>query len=102
MKKMLSILALVLLICNVAMANQVELKGFKLGLTKKEFKKVWKSQRAKYHQSLASLLIPHYTTTLAGVTVDKPDVWYTNKKIDHEYCSGKIFKIEKHNKKYPN
>ena len=40
MKKLLAIMVLGLLLSSVAMANQVELKGFKLGLTKKEFKKI--------------------------------------------------------------
>lgn len=60
--------------------NEVELKGFKLGLTKKEFKKIWKSQRKKYHQNISSFIIPHYTTSLAGVSVDKPTVWWTDDK----------------------
>lgn len=60
--------------------NVIELKGFKLGMTKKEFKKTWKSQRKKYHQNISSYLIPHYTTTLAGVSVDKPTIWWTNEK----------------------
>ena len=82
MKKFLGIVVLGLLLSSVAIADQIELKGFKLGMTKKEFKKTWKSQRVKYHQTLGSLIIPHYTTTLAGVHVDKPTVWWWNKKID--------------------
>ena len=44
MKKFLEILVLGLLLSSVAMADQIELKGFKLGMTKKEFKKTWKSR----------------------------------------------------------
>ena len=79
MKKLLGILVLGLLLSSVAIADQIELKGFKLGMTKKEFKKTWKSQRVKYHQNLASFIIPLYTTTLAGVNVDKPTVWWSKK-----------------------
>ena len=82
MKKLLSILVLSLLLIPVAIANQIELKGFKLGMTKKEFKKTWKSQRLKTRQSLTDLIIPHYVTTLAGVEVDKPVVWWLDKKTD--------------------
>ena len=81
MKKLLGIMVLGLLLSSVAMANQVELKGFKLGLTKKEFKKTWKSKRVKAHQNLTSLLLPHYVTTLAGVQVDKPTIRWLDKKI---------------------
>jgi len=61
-------------------SNEVELKGFKLGMTEKEFEKNWKSQRKKYHQNISSYLIPHYTTSLAGVSVDKPTIWWTGEK----------------------
>ena len=33
---------------KVNKTNEVELKGFKLGMTKKEFKKNWKFQRKKH------------------------------------------------------
>ena len=83
MKKILSIIIISLLLSSVAMANQVELKGFKLGMSKKEFKKTWKSQKLKTRQSLINLIIPlHYVTTLAGVEVDKPVVWWLDKKTD--------------------
>ena len=82
MKKILAILIFSILLGTVAFAAEVELKGFKLGLTKKEFDQNWKSQRVKFHQNLASVLIPHYTTTLAGVNVDKPTVWYNGEKIN--------------------
>ncbi len=82
MKKIWWILIVGLLLSSVAIADQIELKGFKLGMTKKEFKKTWKSQRVKYHQTLGSLIIPHYVTTLAGVHVDKPEIWWWNGKID--------------------
>ena len=82
MKKLLGILVLGLLLSSVAIADQIELKGFKLGMTKKEFKKTWKSQREKYHQSLTNLIIPHYTTTLAGAHVDKPEIWWLDKKTN--------------------
>lgn len=65
--------------------NEVELKGFKLGMTKKEFKKNWKLKKTKYRQSIANLLFPNHVVTLAGVYVDKPTVWWTDekpKKID--------------------
>jgi len=67
---------------NVANSSIVELKGFKLGMTKKEFKKNWKSKRVKVHQNLSSVLLPHYTVTLAGVNVDKPTIWWLDKKVD--------------------
>jgi len=82
MKKILSIIIVSLLLSSVAIANQVELKGFKLGMTKKEFKKTWKSQRVKTYQNLNSLLLPHYVTTLAGVEVDKPVIWWSDKKTN--------------------
>jgi len=82
MKKILGIVVLGLLLSSVAMANEVELKGFKLGLSKKEFKKIWKSKRIKARQSLTNLIIPHYVTTLAGVQVDKPVIWWLGKKTD--------------------
>ena len=82
MKKLLWIVVLGLLLSSVAIADQIELKGFKLGMTKKEFKKTWKSQREKYLQSLTNLIIPHYTTTLAGVHVDKPEIWWLDKKTN--------------------
>jgi hypothetical protein len=72
MKKLLGIIVLSLFFFDVSMANEVELKGFKLGMTKKEFKKNWKKHRVKVRQSIASLILPHYTVTLAGVNVDKP------------------------------
>ena len=80
MKKIITgMVASLMMLSSVAMADQIELKGFKLGMTKKEFKKTWKSQRVKYHQNLASFIIPLYTTTLAGVNVDKPTVWWSKK-----------------------
>jgi hypothetical protein len=82
MKKILSIIIISLLLSSVAMANQVELKGFKLGMSKKEFKKTWKSKRVKARQSLTNLIIPHYVITLAGVQVDKPVIWWLDKKTD--------------------
>lgn len=65
--------------------NIVELKGFKLGMTKKDFNKNWKLKKKRHRQSIASLLIPVYVTTLAGVYVDKPTIWWSKekpKKID--------------------
>ena len=82
MKKILSIIIISLLLSSVAMANQVELKDFKLGMSKKEFKKTWKSKRVKARQSLTNLIIPHYVITLAGVQVDKPVIWWLDKKTD--------------------
>lgn len=52
MKKILSIIIISLLLSSVAMANQVELKGFKLGMSKKEFKKTWKSQNSRHDKVL--------------------------------------------------
>jgi hypothetical protein len=82
MKKLLGIIVLSLFFFDVSMANEVELKGFKLGMTKKEFKKNWKKHRVKVRQSIASLILPHYTVTLAGVNVDKPEIWWLDKKVD--------------------
>ncbi len=66
----------------IAKSEEISLKGFKLGMTKKEFKKNWKSKRVKLHQALTSFIIPHYTVTLAGVNVDKPIIWWLDKKVD--------------------
>lgn len=82
MKKLIIILLFSSLLNSFAHAKIVELKGFKLGMTKKEFKETWKSQRLKARQSLTNLIIPHYVTTLAGVQVDKPVIWWLNKKTD--------------------
>lgn len=67
---------------HVAKSQTVELKDFQLGMTKKEFKKNWKKHRVKVRQNVASLVIPHYTITLAGVNVDKPVIWWLDKKVD--------------------
>ena len=75
MTKIFGILIFALLISSFTtkvFSKTVELKGFKLGMTKKEFKKTWKSQR-KLHSAF------HYITTLAGVKVDKPKVDWTKK-----------------------
>ena len=69
----------VAMMSSVAKA-EVDLKGFKLEMTKKEFKKTWKSQRKKHLGSLFNLVIPHYTTSLAGVAVDKPMIWWKKKE----------------------
>ena len=82
MKKFLTIVVLTIFWCVSAQAKVIELKGFKLGITKKEFKQLWKTHRVKVRQNIASLVIPHYTMTLAGVNVDKPTVWYDGKQID--------------------
>ena len=83
MKKIFLVLLFVLIsFSNVAKSQTVELKDFQLGMTKKEFKKNWKKHRVKVRQSVASLLIPHYTVTLAGVNVDKPVIWWLDKKVD--------------------
>ena len=85
MKKVFIILVFILFSSpfnNVANSQTVELKDFKLGMTKKEFKKNWKKHRVKVRQNLTSLLIPHYTITLAGVNVDKPRIWWLDKKVD--------------------
>jgi len=82
MKKFLTIVVLTIFWCVSAQAKVIELKGFKLGMTKKEFKQLWKTHRVKVRQNIASLVIPHYTMTLAGVNVDKPTVWYNAKQID--------------------
>ncbi len=72
MKKFFGIAFLTMFWFINVQANEVELKGFKLGLNKKEFKQIWKSQRKLYDTF-------HYVTTLAGVNVDKPYVWWTKK-----------------------
>ena len=82
MKKFLVTAIVFLLLAPFANSEEISLKGFKLGMTKKEFKKNWKSKRVKVHQALTSLIIPHYTVTLAGVNVDKPTIWYLDKKIE--------------------
>ena len=82
MKKFLVIISLAIFLGTSSFAAEVELKGFKLGMTKKEFKQLWKTHRVKVRQNIASLVIPHYTMTLAGVNVDKPTVWYDAKQID--------------------
>ncbi len=76
MKKFLVTAIVFLLLAPFANSEEINLKGFKLGMTKKEFKKNWKSKRVKVHQAFTSLIIPHYTVTLAGVNVDKLTIWY--------------------------
>jgi hypothetical protein len=81
MKKIFLVLLFFLIsFSNVAKSQTVELKDFQLGMTKKEFKKNWKKHRVKVRQSITSLLLPHYTVTLAGVNVDKPVIWWKDKK----------------------
>ena len=53
MKKLLMIISLSILLGTNSFATELELKGFKLGLTKKEFKKLWKTHRVKVRQNIA-------------------------------------------------
>ena len=76
---------------KVNKTNEVELKGFKLGMTKKEFKKNWKFQRKKHRQTLTDILIPNYVTSLAGVSVDKPTIWWTDKPRKIETIQFRFF-----------
>tara|TARA_Y100000817_G_C16637142_1_gene446705 strand:+ start:102 stop:674 length:573 start_codon:yes stop_codon:yes gene_type:complete len=84
MKKFLGIAFLTMFWLINVQAKEVELKGFKLGLNKKEFKQTWKSQRKLYDTF-------HYVTTLAGVNVDKPTVWWTKKPATIEAIQFKIY-----------
>ena len=83
MKKFLNILIIILFsnsFANIASSSIVELKGFKLGMTKKEFKKNWKSKRVKVHQNLSSVLLPH--NRYINKNVDKLVIWWLDKKVD--------------------
>ena len=52
MKKFLTIVVLTIFWCVSAQAKVIELKGFKLGMTKKEFKQLWKTHRVKVRQNI--------------------------------------------------
>ena len=80
MKKLIIITAIVFGLMAPAVAdNHIEIKGFKLEMTKKEAKKNWKSHRIK-SKWMNAKLIPHYYMTLAGVNVPKPTIWYEDSK----------------------
>jgi len=63
---------------NMAKAQDIEIKGFKLGMTKKEAKANVKNVRIK-SKWLNAKLIPHYYMTLAGVHTETPRLFYDKK-----------------------
>ena len=65
---------------NMAKAQDIEIKGFKIGMSKAEAKSNWKEVRIK-SKWLNAKLIPHHYMTLAGIPVSKPLLWY-NKKAE--------------------
>ena len=72
-KKTLIVLTVILgvLITSAQANNHIEIKGFKLDMTKKEAKANWKDIRIK-SKWLQNVLIPNYYMTLAGIDVPKP------------------------------
>ena len=78
MKKLIIMTAILVGLMAPATA-EIEIKGFKLEMDKKEAKKTWKSHRIK-SKWLNAKLIPHYYMTLAGIDVSKPTIWYDDSK----------------------
>jgi len=79
-KKTLIVLTVILgvLITSAQANNHIEIKGFKLDMTKKEAKANWKDIRIK-SKWLQNVLIPNYYMTLAGIDVPKPYLSYDKK-----------------------
>ena len=79
-KKTLIVLTVILgvLITSAQANNHIEIKGFKLDMTKKEAKANWKDIRIK-SKWLNAKLIPWHYMTLAGIPVSKPTLWYDKK-----------------------
>ena len=79
-KKTLIVLTVILgvLITSAQANNHIEIKGFKLDMTKKEAKANWKDVRIK-SKWLNAKLIPWHYMTLAGIPVSKPTLWYDKK-----------------------
>ena len=78
MKKLIIMTAILVGLMAPATA-EIEIKGFKLEMDKKEAKKTWKTHRIK-SKWLNAKLIPHYYMTLAGIDVSKPTIWYDDSK----------------------
>ena len=77
MKKLI-IMTAILIGLSVPAVAEIEIKGFKLDMTKKEAKANWKDVRIK-SKWLNAKLIPHHYMTLAGIDVSKPTIWYDKK-----------------------
>ena len=77
MKKLI-IMTAILIGLSVPAVAEIEIKGFKLDMTKKEAKANWKDIRIK-SKWLNAKLIPHHYMTLAGISVPKPILWYDKK-----------------------
>src|SRR6056300_812680 len=77
MKKLI-IMTAILIGLSVPAVAEIEIKGFKLDMTKKEAKANWKDKRIK-SKWLNAKLIPHHYMTLAGIDVSKPTIWYDKK-----------------------
>ena len=77
MKKLI-IMTAILIGLSVPAVAEIEIKGFKLDMTKKEAKANWKEVRIK-SKWMNAKLIPHHYMTLAGIPVPKPIIWYDKK-----------------------
>jgi hypothetical protein len=77
MKKLI-IMTAILVGLSVPALAEIEIKGFKLDMTKKEAKSNLKAVRIK-SKWLNAKLIPHYYMTLAGIDVETPRLWYDKK-----------------------
>jgi hypothetical protein len=74
MKKLI-IMTAILIGLSVPAVAEIEIKGFKLDMTKKEAKANWKNVRIK-SKWIQNLLIPNYYMTLAGKDSPKPTMWF--------------------------
>ena len=77
MKKLI-IMTAILIGLSVPAVAEIEIKGFKLDMTKKEAKAKIKAVRIK-SKWLNAKLIPHHYMTLAGLDVSTPKIWYDKK-----------------------
>ena len=77
MKKLI-IMTAILIGLSVPAVAEIEIKGFKLEMTKKEAKQTLKAVKIK-SKWLNAKLIPHHYMTLAGVNTPTPTIWYDKK-----------------------
>jgi len=77
MKKLI-IMTAILIGLSVPAVAEIEIKGFKLDMTKKEAKANWKEIRIK-SKWIQNILIPNYYMTLAGIDVSKPYLYFDKK-----------------------
>ena len=75
MKKLIIIILTVLFTASAQADSHIEIKGFKLDMTKKEAKANMKAVEIK-SKWLNAKLIPHHYMTLAGIDVPTPKLWY--------------------------